>query len=242
MHTFFCPQLSEGIRDLDLEESGHAARVLRLKAGDRVTILDGKGRVAECQLTATSNKQCSFEIIHEKWHPQRAFQLHVAIAPTKMNDRTEWFLEKAVELGIESVTPIICERSERRVVNAERFEKVIRAAVKQSLQPYLPVLNETVSFKNFLNHTASGFIAHCGEGERKNLAEYAPVPGTAVVIIGPEGDFTPGEISEALAKGWQPVSLGNSRLRTETAAVYVSSLIRSWNEKTGLSGTGPMNA
>jgi 16S rRNA (uracil1498-N3)-methyltransferase len=230
MHVFFSSEIANGVTHLDSQESAHAVRVLRLSSGMRIMILDGTGGVYEAELETTSASQCTFSIISNVNTEPRLLKLHIAMAPVKMNDRTEWFLEKAVELGVERITPVICDRSERRQVNLERFEKVILAAVKQSRQPWRPVLDPAVPFKKFIADTLPGAMAYCGEGERKPLQQLIPASGTISVLIGPEGDFTPAETAAAVAKGWELAGLGDSRLRTETAAVHTCSIIRLANE------------
>lgn len=231
MHTFFCPDISQGRSELDAGESAHAARVLRLKEGDPIVLLDGMGLVAEAVLISVSPGCCEFSIRETKSYKPRAYRLHAVIAPAKMNDRTEWFLEKAVELGLETVTPVICGRSERRVVNHDRFLKVMKAAVKQSLQPFMPVLHDAVSFRDFISQSPSGYIAHCAAGSRTEFSQCTPPQGMVTVLIGPEGDFTPDEIQTAVHAGWEPISLGHSRLRTETAGIYAASVVRMMNER-----------
>jgi 16S rRNA (uracil1498-N3)-methyltransferase len=165
-------------------------------------------------------KSCIFEITNQETRPRRPLHLHIAIAPTKMNDRMEWFLEKATEVGIEEITPVICDRSERRLVNAERFEKVVIAACKQSMQPWFPVLHPSTPLTDFLKLQEPGFIAHCASSfPRIPLFESLPESGSVCILIGPEGDFTPAEINQATSLGWKSVSLGQGRLRTETAGL-----------------------
>jgi 16S rRNA (uracil1498-N3)-methyltransferase len=161
------------------------------------------------------------------------FQLHLVVAPTKMNDRYEWFLEKATEIGIQEITPIICDRSERKVINIERFEKIILSAMKQSNELYLPKLNPTISFKEFMKHKNKGLqlIAHCEETDKKTLKSVLQSNTDVTVLIGPEGDFSEKEIALALEQNYIPVSLGNTRLRTETAAVVACHSVVFFNEK-----------
>lgn len=155
------------------------------------------------------------------------YELHLVVAPTKMNDRYEWFLEKATEIGVSEITPIICEHSERKEIKPERFEKILLSAMKQSLQYYLPKLNPATRFSDFIKKENGGqlFIAHCVETDKKELAKEAQAKGKITILIGPEGDFSEKEISLALTNRYIPVSLGNTRLRTETAAVYASAVI-----------------
>ncbi|HEX5001510.1 MAG TPA: 16S rRNA (uracil(1498)-N(3))-methyltransferase [Bacteroidia bacterium] len=231
MHVFFCDNINSNSGVLDKTESAHAIRVLRLKIGDTIVVLDGAGAVHHALINGADAKACAFAITQSQTASKRKVSLHVAIAPTKMNDRMEWFLEKAVEMGIEKITPVLCEHSERRNVNMERFQKVIKAALKQSMQPYLPVLYDPVALPVFLKTAAPGFIAHCNSAVDHLLERRMPEMGEVCVLIGPEGDFSPNEVAQAIKGGWLPVSLGTSRLRTETAGVYVCALTRTLNEK-----------
>ncbi|WP_439132679.1 16S rRNA (uracil(1498)-N(3))-methyltransferase [Polaribacter sp.] len=215
----------------DKIESRHIVRVLRKKEGDILKITNGKGFLFDAKITIASDKKCIAEIIFSEkkskpWH----YYLHIAIAPTKNNDRTEWFLEKATEIGIDEITPIICQNSERRVVKIERFEKIIQSAMKQSLKFTLPKLNKPIKFNEFINQEFDGkiCIAHCEENEKKSLKEVVNPSEKTTILIGPEGDFSLDEIKKALAKNCTPISLGESRLRTETAglvAVHTVSLL-----------------
>jgi len=231
MHVFFCDHINSNTGSLDKTESAHAIRVLRLKSGDAVIVMDGAGTIHQALIALADAKECTFTITQSTTQSRRNVSLHVAIAPTKMNDRMEWFLEKAVELGIEKFTPVMCEHSERRIINMERFNKVIKAALKQSMQPYLPVVSDPIALPDFLKTTIPGFIAHCHDELQQTLVDQLPQSGDVCVLVGPEGDFSPGEVQQAIKYGWKPVSLGASRLRTETAGVYVSALVRSLNEK-----------
>jgi 16S rRNA (uracil1498-N3)-methyltransferase len=160
-------------------------------------------------------------IISATLHPPMPYQLHIAVAPTKLNDRFEWFLEKATEIGIHEITPIFCDRSERRSIRQERMEKVVLAAMKQSLHPYLPQLNDAIPFETFVQgqHSGDRFLAHCGEGEKIELKARVRPNTRTTILIGPEGDFSSREIGTALERGFLPVALGATRLRTETAAI-----------------------
>lgn len=211
----------------DKEESKHIVRVLRKKEKDIIYITNGKGFLFECEIVSALEKKCEVKIVRLDFFNPADYHLHLAVAPTKMNDRYEWFLEKATEIGIHEITPIICEHSERKEVKTERFEKILLAAMKQSLQYYLPKLNPAISFSDFLKREKKGqlFIAHCEETDKKELAKEAQPKGEITILIGPEGDFSEKEINLALAGGYIPVSLGNTRLRTETAGVYASVVV-----------------
>lgn len=224
MQLFYSPDIhSEAlVFSFDKEESKHIVRVLRKKENDKIFITNGKGFLFECEIIVASEKKCEVKIIGSKFFRPRDYKLHLVVAPTKMNDRYEWFLEKATEIGIDEITPVICEHSERKQVNLERLEKILLSATKQSLQYYLPKLNQAVTFSEFIkNKTGKGqlFIAHCEETDKKELADQIKPGQKVTVLIGPEGDFSEKEISLALAGGYIPVSLGSTRLRTETAAV-----------------------
>ncbi len=223
MHVFYTPDLEGDTYLLNEEESKHCNRVLRLLAGDHVFLVNGIGGFYEAEIASAGKKQVTLKVLNgQQEYKKRNHHLHIAVAPTKSIDRLEWFLEKATEIGIDEVTPIICERSERKIVKDDRLFRVITSAVKQSLQAYHPVLNSAISFAEFvkLPNDATRFIAHCEEGESRQCMKDLLVPYQRyLVLIGPEGDFTPAEISMALTNGFQPLTLGNTRLRTETAAL-----------------------
>lgn len=223
MQLFYSPEINSEIKQYTFskEESKHIVRVLRKKEGDVLNITNGKGNLFTVEITVADAKNCLVNIIAEKTVKTHDYYLHVAIAPTKMNDRLEWFLEKATEIGINEITPVICDNSERKVIKKERLEKIIQSAMKQSLQMHLPKLNDIISFKSFINQDFNGqtFIAHCEEQEKQELFHQITKKDTYTILIGPEGDFSNNEITTALAKDFTPVSLGNTRLRTETAGI-----------------------
>ncbi|WP_430468054.1 16S rRNA (uracil(1498)-N(3))-methyltransferase [Winogradskyella ouciana] len=223
MQLFYNPNISENdsLFSFDKDESRHIVKVLRKKVGDQLHITNGKGWLFEAELISADAKHCYVDITSKSLQPKRNFHLHLAVAPTKMNDRYEWFLEKATEIGIEEITPIICDNSERKVVKLERFERIIQSAMKQSLQCYLPKLNAPMSFQDFVNQEFSGqkFIAHCEETDKKSLKSELKTDEDCILLIGPEGDFSVKEIEMALAANYIPVTLGDTRLRTETAAI-----------------------
>lgn len=223
MQLFYSPELTASSENFtfDSEESKHIVKVLRGKIGDQLHITNGKGLFFVARITVSNPKTCTVEIVDfKKDHPKK-YWLHMAVAPTKMNDRYEWFLEKATEIGIHEITPIICNNSERKVVKLERYKKVVQAAMKQSFQSYLPVLNEAISLDEFLKNSKQGllFIAHCQDSERFELKRRAAPDNPITILIGPEGDFTTKEIKKAVKQGYLPISMGQSRLRTETAAI-----------------------
>ncbi|MBP2282370.1 16S rRNA (uracil1498-N3)-methyltransferase [Flavobacterium sp. CG_23.5] len=205
----------------DKEESKHIIKVLRKKDTDILYVTNGLGFLFKTEITLASDSKCTVKILSfEKSAPSK-FHLHLAVAPTKMNDRYEWFLEKAVEIGIHEITPIICDRSERKVINTERFDKIILTALKQSNELFLPKLNEAMTFKEFvkLKNEGKKLIAHCEETNKKTLKSVLEPNENITILIGPEGDFSEKEIEAALENNYIPVSLGNTRLRTESAAI-----------------------
>ncbi len=221
MHTFFSEIIDDLLISLPLEESHHAIKVLRLKEGALVAVSDGKGKWCEGTLVGAHEKGCLIKIDKTITQAARRVLLHVAIAPTKNIDRLEWFLEKATECGIDQITPVLCTNSERIVIKHERLQKVLVAAMKQSLRAYLPILNPAIQFNKFIEGTINGkrLIAHCYPGEKLTLESAMATNQSTIMLIGPEGDFTESEVEAACARGFEPVSLGDYRLRTETAAL-----------------------
>ena len=227
MHLFYNPQIEGEGFNLEEQESKHAIRVLRLVRGDRVIVVDGKGAWYEARIADDHPKRCSLKIESGvQGYQPLPYSLHLAVAPTKNLDRFEWFLEKATEIGITEISPLICRRSERRQLKMERLEKILISAMKQSLKAYLPVLNRPITMEEFLRTERQGTlgIAHCYPLERKGIQELAH-SGNYTCLVGPEGDFTEAELTEALEAGYVPFHLGKSRLRTETAAVYITTAI-----------------
>ncbi|GHE23452.1 16S rRNA (uracil(1498)-N(3))-methyltransferase [Sphingobacterium griseoflavum] len=227
MHLFYTPSLAPQHLNfvLNEEESKHAVRVLRLQEGDTVYLVDGLGGWYTAKILEPHPKRTTLVIEQVvQSYEKPSYHLHVAIAPTKNNDRTEWFLEKATEVGVQEITPIICDHSERKEVKLDRLGKVTVSAMKQSLKAYLPAINPAVSFTQFLKEQRGRpdvvtCIAHCADGEKMYLNDVCRPAGNYLVLIGPEGDFSEKEINQAIEHGFQPVSLGRSRLRTETAAL-----------------------
>ena len=221
MYLFYCPDI-ETKQTLSEEESGHCVRVLRYSAGDEILITDGKGTTYTARITNPHPKHCDFEIIsREKQERHHAFHLHIAIAPTKNIERLEWCVEKCTEIGVDEITPLLCRFSERKQLRLDRLEKIILSAAKQSLTPYLPKLNELTPYDEFVKSAKEEqrFIAHCYKDEKRELKHELQRGKSVLVLIGPEGDFSEQEVQDALALGFVPVSLGNSRLRTETAGI-----------------------
>jgi 16S rRNA (uracil1498-N3)-methyltransferase len=234
MQLFFNPTINENsdFFSFDKEESKHIIKVLRKKDSDILFVTNGLGILFKTEITLASDSKCTVKIVFiEKTEPSK-YYLHLAVAPTKMNDRYEWFLEKATEIGVSEITPIICEHSERKIIKTERFDKIIQSAMKQSNQMYLPKLNDPILFKDFIKieNNDTKFIAHCEENEKKSLKESLNPKTNATILIGPEGDFSKKEIQMALDNEYLPISLGNTRLRTETAAIIACSQVAFINE------------
>lgn len=221
MHVFYTPDIQTK-PELPEEEAQHCIRVLRLSTGDEITLTDGKGNFYRAEITAATNKRCLVKptetILQEPLWPGH---IHIAMAPTKNMDRNEWFAEKATEIGFDELTFLNCRFSERKVIKTERIEKILVSAIKQSLKARLPKLNEMVDFDKFIARDFPGqkFIAHCYEGEKPLLKNILKPGEDVLVLIGPEGDFSEEEVAKAIKKGFRPISLGKSRLRTETAAL-----------------------
>jgi 16S rRNA (uracil1498-N3)-methyltransferase len=233
MHIFYTPDISGKTYTLDETESKHSIRVLRLEKGNEITLVDGRGGFFTARIADPNPKRCSVAVIDSKLNfGKREYQIHIAIAPTKNMDRIEWFLEKATEIGIDRVTPLLCRFSERKEVKLDRLEKVMISAMKQSLKAYLPQLDVLTKFTDFICLPFKGqkFIAHCEEQQRE-LLKKAMNPGeNYLILIGPEGDFSPEEIELAINAGFLPVSIGDSRLRTETAGVVACHTFNLLNE------------
>ena len=216
----------------DKEESKHIVKVLRKKEQDIIHITNGLGLLFISEISFASEKKCEVRITEIQTFKKPSFHTHIAVAPTKMNDRLEWFLEKATEIGIHEITPIICEHSERKVYKVDRAEKIIQSALKQSNQYFIPKINEPLSFVEFIKQHFQGqkFIAHCENKIKKSLKNEVKKDTEVVILIGPEGDFSVKEINLALQNDFIPVTLGNTRLRTETAALAACHTIALINE------------
>ena len=216
----------------DKEESKHIVKVLRKKESDTIFITNGLGFLFESEIILASEKKCEVKITKETFQEPDKFYTHIVVAPTKMNDRLEWFLEKATEIGIHEITPIICDHSERKVYKIDRAEKIIQAAMKQSLHYYIPKINEPISFSQFVKSNIGGqkFIAHCEETDKKSFKNEVKKDEKITILIGPEGDFSTKEINLAIENHFIPVTLGNTRLRTETAALVACHTIALINE------------
>jgi len=223
MQLFYAPDIDVNNNEFifDKEESKHIVKVLRKQESDILHITNGKGFLFISEITLASERKCVVKIVEHQFFEKHPYKIHMAVAPTKMNDRYEWFLEKATEIGFDEITPIICDHSERKIIKTERFDKILISAMKQSNQFYLPKLNDPIKFSDFIKQDISGqkFIAHCEETSKKELKNEIKPNQNYTLLIGPEGDFSNNEIEKALATNFLPVALGNTRLRTETAAI-----------------------
>lgn len=233
MHVFYTPDIAVTC-EMPEEEAAHCLRVLRLGVGDEVMLTDGKGCFYKAVISAASGKRCQVRVTETiEQEPLWNGHLHLAMAPTKNMDRIEWLAEKATEIGFDELSFLNCRYSERKVIKTERVEKIVVSAVKQSLKARKPVVNEMMDFVRFVKQDFAGqkFIAHCNEGEKPLLKEIL-VPGEdALVLIGPEGDFSPEEVKLAESLGFRSISLGKSRLRTETAALVSVHIMNLFNQR-----------
>lgn len=223
MHIFYALEISGDVCCLDKNESKHCIRVLRMKKGSKVNLIDGKGNLYESVITDPDPERCILTISKttEKFE-NRNYRLHIAISPLKNQERFEWFVEKSVEIGIDEITPLICKNTEKHGFKRERLNNLIISAMKQSLKAFKTTLNDPVPFEAFIQHYHQGrkMIAHCNrEMERKSIDTFCSGGEPFVIIIGPEGDFSDSEITQAIQHGFLPVHLGKSRLRTETAGI-----------------------
>lgn len=223
MQLFYTPHLGPESSEFefDTEEASHIVKVLRSKAGDIIETTNGKGYLFKVQILDANPKHCIAKVVGSRKEHHKRYHLHLAVAPTKNSSRYEWFLEKATEIGVHEITPILCDRSERRQIKPERLEKILLSAMKQSLRPYLPKLNKAIPFQELVDKPIAGLkcIAHCEDGDKTDLKRWLGADQDVTILIGPEGDFTRDEIQKARENGFHPVSLGDSRMRTETAAI-----------------------
>ncbi len=234
MQLFYSPEINETMESFffDKEESRHIIKVLRKKDSDILFVTNGLGFLFKTKITLASDSKCTVKITSFEKSEIPKYQLHLAVAPTKMNDRYEWFLEKATEIGVTEITPIICDHSERKQIKTDRFDKIILSAMKQSNQYYLPKLNEPILLKDFIQQPSDGLklIAHCEETNKKSLKAVLKLGENVIMLIGPEGDFSKKEIQLALENNFIPITLGKTRLRTETAAIVVCNTVALLNE------------
>jgi 16S rRNA (uracil1498-N3)-methyltransferase len=223
MQIFYAPDISGNAYTLDEKESGHCIRVLRMKSGTPVQLIDGKGNLYDAVIVNPDPRKCGIEITGVKREfEKRNYRLHMAISPLKNYERFEWFIEKSVEIGIDEITPVICSNTEKPGIKRERINNLIISAMKQSLKSTLTILNEPCGFNDFIKNTTSGkrLIAHCyNEEARSRIGDIYSKGSDAVVMVGPEGDFSKAEVQAAVKNGFQPVHLGQSRLRSETAGI-----------------------
>jgi 16S rRNA (uracil1498-N3)-methyltransferase len=223
MQIFFAPDIDGNSYTLDENESKHCIRVMRMTAGSPVRVIDGKGNLYEAKVTDPDPRRCSLTVTSIiRNFETRNYNIHIAISPLKNYERFEWFIEKSVEIGVDEITPLICGNTEKPGIKRERINNLIISAMKQSLKSTITILNEPVSFKDFIKTGYSGkkMIAHChSDKDRKKIGEIYSKGDDTLILIGPEGDFTTEEIRSAVDAGFNPVHLGKSRLRTETAGI-----------------------
>jgi len=233
MRFFYDPNISGEIHTLSEEESNHCARVLRLKIDDEIFVADGNGNLYRALIETIDHKHTTIHVVETiPEYNKLPYSLHIAVAPTKNMDRMEWFLEKATEIGISEITPIICKNSERKIIKTERLNRIAEAAMKQSYKAYHPIIHEAVKFSDFIKNDTSDqkFVAYCEDNVQRIYLANALTPKSSVtILIGPEGDFTHEEIDAAL-KQYIPVTLGSSRLRTETAALVACDIVSIVNQ------------
>ncbi len=231
---FYCPEIRIS-PILSEQESQHCVKVLRMKEGDNLTVTDGAGSFYDCSLLQAHPRQCILHILRQWEEPgKRDYILHIAFAPTKQMDRNEWFVEKATEMGTDRFTPILSSYSERKEIKQERLEKIAISAMKQSQQARLPRIDELTRFVGLVSQPFKGrkFIAHCYDHPKKLLTQTYRKGENALILIGPEGDFSEEEVAHAIANGFEPVSLGDTRLRTETASLVATHTIHVINQIT----------
>ena len=233
MQLFYTPDISnEKSYTLNESESKHAIRVLRLKEGDTINLVDGKGTFFEATISDGNPKKCEVNITQTRIESSNKPILHIAIAPTKNNDRTEWFIEKCTEIGISQITPTLCTHSERKKIKQERFEKTAVAAMKQSLKATLPKVDDLINFNEVINQSFVGkkYIAHCYNKNQQHFKDLYQKGENNLILIGPEGDFSQEEVALAIEKGFEPITFGKSRLRTETAGIVACTTFNLMNE------------
>lgn len=232
MNIFFTPDISFDC-ELPEDEARHCIKVLRLQPGDEIMLTDGKGSFFRAEIDILTGKRCTVNVLEQiQWKKPWKNYIHIAMAPTKNLDRVEWFAEKATEIGIDELTFLNCCHSERRVIKTDRIFRILVSAVKQSQKAVVPQLNEMTDFMQFVSRPFDGrkFIAHCYD-EMKVLLRDAVVPGeNTLILIGPEGDFSTEEVTAARKAGFEPISLGGSRLRTETAALVACNTVNLFNQ------------
>lgn len=231
MHLFYCPNIEKD-RFLNDEESHHCIKVLRGQLGDTIQVMDGKGSIFICAIEIANHKRVAVKIKKKIETPKPKYQLTIAIAPTKNMDRLEWFLEKATEIGISRIIPILCEKSERKVIKNDRLEKVIISAMKQSMNTYIPIIEELTPISQLIIREFSGqkMIAHCYNQPKESLKKAYIINKDVLILIGPEGDFSEKEVEKAINANFKAIALGESRLRTETAGLVACHTINLLNQ------------
>lgn len=232
MHIFYTPDINGDDYLMSEQESKHAVRVLRLVEGNEVLLIDGKGGKYIAEIAAKTGKRTLVHITSKEYVEQRSVhRLHLAIAPTKNIERLEFFLEKATEIGVDEITPLLCRYSERKVIKDERLERVVIAAAKQSVKAFMPKLNPLTKFSDFVKQEYAGgkYIAHCYDMPKEALRDVATLAAASTVMIGPEGDFSEDEVVLAAENGFTAVELGKERLRTETAGIVACHTVNLMN-------------
>lgn len=231
MHLFYCQNVEKD-RFLNEEESHHCVKVLRGQIGDAIQVMDGKGNLFYCTIEIANHRRVAVKIKKKVESPKQKFNLTIAIAPTKNIERFEWFLEKATEIGISRIIPILCDNSERKIIKNERLEKVLVSAMKQSMQTYFPILDELTPLSELLarNTSAQKLIAHCHNKPKESLKTACATEKDVLILIGPEGDFSEKEVDRATNAGFKTISLGESRLRTETAGIVACHTVNFINQ------------
>ncbi|XOV67235.1 MAG: 16S rRNA (uracil(1498)-N(3))-methyltransferase [Fluviicola sp.] len=221
MRLFYDGNIAPNATSIQLteEESKHMVRVLRYQVGDTVGMLNGKGHLFTCQIADAHPKRCMLNVINVDFEEAAEYDIHIAVAPTKQMERIEWFVEKAVEIGVTKITLLDCKNGERARIKIDRLTKKAISAMKQSQRRYLPEIEDLTSFQDFLKANKFGLLAHCYEEDRNEFPDVFQ-SSNCPVLIGPEGDFTEAEVAQAIEQGYKPVTLGSNRLRTETAALY----------------------
>jgi 16S rRNA (uracil1498-N3)-methyltransferase len=235
MHLFYTPDINTSTYVLSEEESKHCIKVLRLNEGDRIYLVDGRGGFYETHIIDAHPKRCMVQVLDVQLnYGKRNYYLHMAISPLKFTERFEWFLEKATEIGIDEISPIITQRSEKKDIKIERCNKIVESAMKQSKKAFHPKINTLTSYEKFIQNTTVDsqlYIAHCLDVPKKKLMDFVNIePKKYLILIGPEGDFTEEEIQLAKSNNYTEISLGEARLRTETAAIKACAVVSFINE------------
>lgn len=225
MRRFFVEHIEQNILTLPEEESKHVIRVLRMNIGDFIELVDGKGSLVTAEIVSDNPKRCTVTVSERIIKERDSYSIHMAIAPTKNLDRMEWMVEKCTELGAHKISFLSCSNNERKVLKLDRLEKIAVSAMKQSKRYFLPVIEELIDFESFISKHPKGYIAHCYEGKKEGLFSSYADDGLPI-LIGPEGDFSEKEVAEAINSGYISITLGNTRLRTETAGLYACSIAK----------------